>query len=206
MPRTFFYRAVPRVNPGIPKISFSLFGQWKQTMDLLSSIGPKVKKASIAAQLKVGKEIAKKVKAHIRNQDLGWQDLSEEYARRKADAGLHSETLMAYKTYYENINVWESGNKKLINIGVKRGIYTREVSGKRSKLDVATIAGINEFASGNRVPRRPLWNPTIVEMGGAKGIKKMYINSLIWHLRASGVNVRKLNGFGLIVNDKKVTL
>lgn len=195
MPRTFLNRADLRRNSSMPKVNFQLFGQWEKTMDVLKTIGPKVKNASVKAQFKVGNVIVKKVKAHIRNQDLGWEPLNPLYEFRKEKAGMSANTLMAYKTYYNNILVWQSGNgHHLVNIGVKRGIYTTEISGKRSKKDVASIAAMHEFSSGNKLPRRPLWNPTIQEIGGAKGIKKMYVNSLIWHLRMAGIPARKLRG------------
>lgn len=204
--RTFFNRAVPKTYPGvIPQISFKLFGQWDEAMTLLKNIGPKVKASSIKAQLKIGKDIVTKVRAHIRNQDLGWPELDPKYAMRKMKAGLSDEMLMAYNTYHDNISIWTSGNNKLISIGVRKGIYTRELNGRRSKLDVATIAAIHEFSSGRRSKRRPLWNPTIMEMGGAKGIKTMFLNSLVYHLKVSGINVtRKENT--VTMNNQRVTL
>jgi hypothetical protein len=50
------------------------------------------------------------------------------------------------------------------------------MNGKRSRLDIATIATIHEFSRGKRIPRRPLWNPTIKEMGSSKGIQKICYN------------------------------
>ena len=208
MPRTFLHKgnlANIGNNGIIPKVRFELFGDWAKTMYILKTIGPKVKLASTKAQLKVGKEIAKKVRGHIRNQDLGWEPLSTKYAEAKANAGLQGGTLMAYNNYINAIKVWQPGNRHMVLIGVKRGIYTREINGKRSRLEIAEIAGIHEFSSGKRVPRRPLWNPTIAEMGGANGIKKMYINSLAWHLRAMGIPVRTKGGLNSItINGSKI--
>lgn len=172
-----------------PRINIKLFGNWDKTIRTIQRLDPTIKKCSIKAQLKVATEIQKKVKAHIRNQDLGWKPLSDEYLQDKLAKGLSGGILMAYKAYYENITVWHSGNQHFVYVGVKKNIYTRNLSGGKSKLPIDKIAFIHEFASGKRYKRRPLWNPTIAEMGGARGLRKMYINSLKWHLRKNGVPV-----------------
>lgn len=183
------------LNPkGIPQIKFELFGKWEESMKLFGKLGYTMKIASLRAQLKIGKDIVTEVKGHLRKQDLAWAALDKKYADKKAAAGLNTKTLMAYGTYYSNINTWQEGSKHMVLIGVKKGIYTRTLKGSKSKLDVATIAGIHEFSSGKRIPRRPLWNPSIMKMGGAPGIKKMYIRALIWHLRRLGVSVVHKNG------------
>jgi hypothetical protein len=196
--RTFLNRANPGFNDNImgeiPHLKFELIGQWDRVNDILRKMGREVKESSIKAQLKVGTVIVTKVKKHLRDQDLGWVALDSDYQERKTKAGLNLKSLMAYKTYYNNIEVWRSGNRRLVSIGVRRGIYTRELSGKRSKLDVATIAAIHEFSSGKRIPRRQLWNPTITEIGGADGIKKIFVNSLVWHLRMAGIPVVQKRG------------
>mgnify|MGYP001068204888 CR=1 FL=1 len=191
------------VKKGQP-ISFELFGDWDKALRTFSKLGPVVKESSLAAQLKVGKEIVKIVKGHLRNQDLGWAKLDAIYAKRKSAAGLSGKILMSYKTYYDNIKVWQPGNRSLVLIGVKKGIYTKQLNGKRSRLDVATIAAIHEFSSGKRLPRRQLWNPSITQMGGVPGIKKMFILSLVWHLRKAGIPVIHNNGNTLYIDGMKI--
>lgn len=191
MPRHFVNaRNIPLNSGYVPSLKFELFGDWEKTIKLLQKMGPEVKEASLKAQLKVGKQICKIVKGHLRNQDLGWVALNEKYAEKKSDSGLDGRTLIAYGAYYNAIQVWQSGNRHLVNIGVRNGIYTHDLRGKRSKLEVAKIAVIHEFASGKRIKKRPLWNPSIVEIGGAKGIKKMYINALVYHLSRAGIPVK----------------
>lgn len=189
-----------------PQIKFELFGDWDKAMNVIKGLGPNIKKASVKAQLKVGNIIVRKVKAHIRNQDLGWKPLSPMYEMRKSGAGLNTNIMRAHDTYYDNIKVWQSGNRHLVNIGVKRGIYTKTISGRKSKLEVATIAAIHELSSGKRFPRRPLWNPTIKEMGSSKGIRKIFINSLVWHLRLYGVPVKQNGPQSLNINGSKVNI
>lgn len=177
---------------GTPRIEIKLLGDWEKTIRILQNLSPKIKKSSVQAQLKVCRLIQKKVKAHIRNQDLGWKALNPSYAERKERLGLSFKTLMAYGTYYNSIDVWRKNGQPIVFVGVKKGIYTQTLSGKKSKIEVAVIAAIHEFASGGKIPKRALWNPTIQEMGGAKGIKRLYVNSLMYWLRINGVPVKRI--------------
>lgn len=171
-----------------PRIEITLFGSWEETMRVMGSLGRVVKQCSLKAQMKVCREIAQKVKGHLRNQDLGWRPLNPEYAERKEEAGFDSRTLIGAGTYYNNIDVWSNRQQKMAFVGVKKGIRTISVTGKRSKLDVATIAYIHEFG-GRKIPKRALWNPTIQEIGGAQGIKAMYTRSLYYWLRMNKIPV-----------------
>lgn len=195
---------IPLNKSGRPQISFKLYGQWDEAMRLFAKLGPEVKKSSIKAQLKVGKAIVAIVKGHLRKQDLGWAQLDKVYAKRKSAAGLSGKILMSYKTYYDNIITWVPGSQSMLLIGVKKGIFTKQINGKRSRLDIATIAAIHEFSSNRKLPKRPLWNPSISELGGAPGIKKMYIKALIWHLQRAGIRVMHNNGNVLRLNGLKV--
>lgn len=189
MGNVFSKTKVATGSTGRPHLEISLFGDWAKVIKTLQRLSPDIKDASIKAQTKVAKEICKRVKAHLRNQDLSWEELSETYAAKKSEAGLDGRTLMAYKTYYDAIQTWTKGNQHMVFVGVKKGIYGRNLEGKRTKLEVAAYAAIHEFSSGRRIPKRPLWNPTIKELGGAKGIKKMYLGSLLAHLRLKGIPI-----------------
>lgn len=210
MPRPFLDRRnIKRTAIVPPRINFKLMGNWEEVVRQINRLGPEVKKSSLGAQMKVATVIATKVKRHIRDQDLPWAPLHDDYQRKKQQKGLSGKTLMAYKTYYENIEVWKVGNQHLLNIGVKRGIYTHELSGRKSKIDVATIAAIHEFSSGKKLPRRPLWNPSIGELGGAKGLKKLYVNSLVWRLRKAGLKVTTKQGLfssSFTIGETKIRL
>jgi hypothetical protein len=163
-------------------------GNWDYVMRTLGRLGPVVKESSIKAQMKVAKEICRRVKAHIRNQDLEWQPLKTEYLDEKEASGANSRILWAYGNYYRAIEVWKMRGS--VYVGVRKGKYTRTLNGKRSKIEIARIAAIHEFASGKTIPRRPLWNPTIKEMGGSRGLKQMYVNSLLYHLRMAGIPIK----------------
>lgn len=191
MPGTFYNKKTIDLESGIPRIKFQLFGRWEDSIRMINSLSPAIKKSSVLAQLKICQLIAKKVKNHLKYQDLDWEPLSEDYEIRKQRAGMDGRILMSNQTYYNNIEAWTISNRHLAFVGVKKGMYTRELSGARSRLDVATIAGIHEFATGGgRIPRRPLWNPTINEIGGASGIKKLYIGHLAQALRMNNIPVQ----------------
>lgn len=192
MARTFFNKTnVPRrAGNGRYQLTFKLFGQWEETISVLNKLGPSIKQGSIKAQMKICQDIAKRVKKHIKLQDLDWQPLSEEYAKRKDEAGLSGNILEAYENYYNNIDVWTVGTQGYVFVGVKKGIYTRGLSGRRSKYDIATIAAIHELSQGRKIPRRPLWNPTIAELGGAPGLKAAFVGHLVGILRVKGIPVK----------------
>lgn len=197
MPKQFFNKGKLSTTidsegyESLGRLDIKLFGQWEETIRVLQKVSPAVKEVSIKAQLRVGREIVRRVKAHLRNQDLGWQPLSSSYQKRKADAGLPSgKILYAYGNYYRNIEVWRRANHHLVYIGVRRGRYTKNLEGKKSKIDIATIAAIHELSSGKRIPKRPLWNPTIKEMGGVKGIKTLYVQYLVKGLQRKGIPIK----------------
>lgn len=175
------------------RLQIKLFGDWDKTVRILNRLGPDIKKASLDAQMKLCQEVKHNVLGHLMNQDLGWASLNRHYSRKKGRKELDSRTLIAYGIYYHAIDAWTVGNQHLAMVGVRTGIYTRKMNGKRNPLEVARIALIHEFSRGNKIPRRPLWNPTIREMGGAKGFKKIYNHHLVNLLRRRGVPIKVLN-------------
>lgn len=182
-------------DESVPKFKTHLFGDWEKTIRTLNRLAPEIKECSLRAQLKVGTIIKDRVKRHLRNQDLDWPPLGTKYARRKRAFGLDDRTLIAWGTYYHAINVWRVSNQHLVFIGVKSGIYTKNLRGRKSRLQVAQIAYIHEFASGKKNIRRPLWNPTIAELGGAKGIKTLFVKHFHATLRSHGIPFKMIKPF-----------
>lgn len=179
----------------IPRFKTTLFGDWEKTIKTLNRLSPDIKSASVRAQLRVGNIIKDKVKAHMINQDLGWAPLSRKYAKAKQMAGADPRTLLAWANYYNNIKAWQVSNQHLIMIGVRAGVYTQTLKGRRSKIDIASIAFIHEFSSGRRVPRRPLWNPTIAEMGGSRGIRDLFKKHFQATMRRRGISFKDIKIF-----------
>lgn len=188
-PRNFFK---PRNSTGGMKLTFELYGEWDKTIRTVQKVGPAVKIAGLYAQMKVATILKKKVVGHLINQDLGWRALDDKYLAQKTKVAADTRILFAYNQYYQNIEVWHRSNEHTVFVGVKSGRYTYSVwDNKRSKIDIASIAFIHEFSRGRRVPRRPLWNPTIKEMGGEQGIKDLYVKHLVGKLRVMGIPIKQ---------------
>lgn len=197
MPPKFINRNNTLGKIDAPKLQVKLFGQWEESIQILNRLSPEIKSASIKAQLKICNDIKKKVKAHLVNQDLNWQKLSTSYAQRKAKMGFDSRTLISTAAYYYAINAWVVGNQHLVLVGVKSGTYSYNTSGKKNKLDVARIAAMHEFSSGKRLPRRELWNPTIRELGGKRGLTNLFVTSFVATLRRNGIPIKDFSNFKL---------
>lgn len=174
-----------RIIKTVPKIKFKPFGDWEGVSRALNNLSPKIKAAVVEAQHKVAIKILKKVQGHLIKQDLGWKPLNKKYKAHKATNDVDTRTLLARWTYFKNIKTWHRKNGWDVFIGVKSGVYGRRPNGKKNKLDVATIAAIHEFSQKHR---RPLWKPTIQELGNKQGIKKLYIDELEKSLRRKGLS------------------
>jgi hypothetical protein len=183
------------IFPKSPQIKFQPTGKWDEATQLIKRLDPGIKEASVKAQWKMCEEILKKVKKHMIKQDLGWSPLNDKYVRLKKKLGRDRRILIATKDYYDNIMIWKRANGWKVYIGVKPGIFGRTLRGKRAKEDIATIAAIHEFSRGRR--RRPLWNPTIREMGNTKGFKKLYLDNFEKELRKAklGKYLHRLKAF-----------
>lgn len=178
--RTFFTR------DDVGKVTYEPFGDWAGAVRVFSRLSPEIKVACVRAQEKLAMAILKKVKAHLLKQDLPWRHLTAKYLKKKTKAGWDSRILLATHSYYNNIEFWKRSNGWNVFIGVKKGVYGITLEGKKSAIDIATIAYIQEF-SENRKRRRPLWNPVIREMGNTPGLKAEYIKKLKVELRKSGL-------------------
>jgi hypothetical protein len=104
-----------------PQLEVKLFGRWEDAVKMTQKLGPSIKESGIKAQTKVVTELVKRVKAHLRNNDLGWKPLSPVYAARKSALGLDSRILIAHGEYYHAIEVWRIGNQHMVYGGVRKG-------------------------------------------------------------------------------------
>jgi hypothetical protein len=166
-------------------INFKLTGNWNDAIAKLSGLDVNIKAACLKAQIVVGKKVVEKVKGHLRRQDLGWPRLNTKYKRRKIKKGLDPRTLISTRTYLDNIDMWSRKNGWHLFVGVKKGVFSRNANGKKNRIDVATIASYHEFARTKK-RKRPLWNPTFQELGGSRGIRKIYLNEIERNLRGKG--------------------
>lgn len=159
---------------------------WDTVLRKLARLEPEIKQCSLRAQKSLANDILKKVLSHLIKQDLKWRKLSKKYKERKRTNDLDERILLATHSYFSSITVWTRKNGWQAFVGVPKGVYGKTPEGKKSSLDISTIATIHEF-SKNPKRRRPLWNPTIREMGNTTGLKNRYTKLLLKELRSSGL-------------------
>lgn len=145
--------------------SVELTGDWKALKRVLDGANPKLRRESrrtIGRQLK---KVEAKVLNHLDEQDLGWQPLSDAYAKAKERQGLSPDILRATNQMFSNITTHQESDFEGA-VGVKRGVKTKDGD------DVTDIALIHEQPKddGTVVPARKLWKPTFEEL--KPGIEK----------------------------------
>lgn len=136
-----------------------LTGDWTKCLGVLDSLANKVK-SEMGRQIGQSvKKIEARVLDHMDEQDLGWDALNPDYARRKEAKGLSPDTLRATNQMYSNITTRQE-NDFTGAVGVKRGVRTGDGE------DVTDIALIHEQPDndGKKIPARKLWEPTFEEM------------------------------------------
>lgn len=138
-------------------------GDWRKAKRVLNGLPISLKAAATEGQKVAAEKLVKIVVGHIKKQDLGWAPLSESGARNDDRIMIDS------GTYLRSIQAWKSSTAYMA--GVPKGIYNPR--GNR----VADYAVYNEFGYGPG-PARPLWGPSIREMGGSKGIQRIIANTM----------------------------
>lgn len=139
-----------------------MLGNWALTKRTLAQLPSDLQRSYRAGQEKFANKVLKKVKDHINYQDLGHTPLSRGTIRKKG--GNH--ILIDTRTYVESIQKYTQ--RSSVQVGVKRGIINPE-SGE----EVAKYAALNEYGSpGGRIPPRPVWGPSLAELGGKEAIAK----------------------------------
>lgn len=139
-----------------PSLIVRRLGPWEGANWQYKQLPKVIKAALLAEERKIANEIRRRVRGHIRNQDLPWKAASRS---KKGDKLLYETG-----TYYDNIKVWQSS--LVTYVGVQKHVIQ-----PRSKKPVYLIAQIHERGSRRKgIPRRPLWRPTYLEMGGDVGI------------------------------------
>lgn len=169
------------------QLNIKPFGPWGTVKRLLNDLPKNIKEIGISAQRSVAEKYARKVKAHLRNQDVpGWTPLSPKYADFKMGKYGHEDILIASELYYDSIKAWSEG--RVYYAGVPAGIQYKNGT------EVARVAYIHEAWSGMAGrPHRPLWVYTLQEdFNGVKGIKKLTNEIFAQRLRDKGYRARKL--------------
>lgn len=145
-------------------IEIKFEGDWRKTKRFLGVLPITVRRAAEEGQRKAAETLVKVVVGHLKKQDLGWEP--------KSDEGHSNDEriLIDSGTYLRSIKAWK--NRSGYNVGVPGNTFSPK--GER----VADYAIYNEFGFG-KGPARPLWGPSIQEMGGAKGVQQIIYNTIL---------------------------
>jgi hypothetical protein len=153
------------------RINFKLLGNWSLAKEIVANLKPDLKESYRQGQRNFAQQIERRVKAHIRNQDLPWAPLAERTVKMKNSQDIYIES----KSYYDAIKTYSSGPYQ-VSVGVKPNAVklSEGKDGTTRTVNIAMYAAINEFGhtfeNGRRVPKRPLWAPTMAELGGKRGM------------------------------------
>jgi hypothetical protein len=143
----------------MPKfLKIKLVGKWGLAKNAIATLPESIQRSYRAGQEKYAKKLVKTVKDHIKNQDLNWQPLAESTKKRKG----HDTILIDTKAYIESVQIYTQN--KSVQVGVKRGLVN-----PKSGIEISRYASLNEYGSDKK-PARPVWEPSIKELGGQKAI------------------------------------
>jgi hypothetical protein len=136
-----------------------LTGDWTKLLSVLNGVATKCQ-GDLGKKIGQSvKKIERKVLDHVDAQDLGWDELTGDYAESKERKGLSPDTLRASNQMYSNITT-DQPDDYTGAVGVKRGVQNQDGE------DVTDIAIIHEQPDndGKKIPARKLWEPTFNEM------------------------------------------
>jgi hypothetical protein len=184
-----------RISPYIAK----KIGNWDGAIEFFRTSGYRVKTVALKAQEEICREYKKRLINHIISQDLNWQPLSERTRERKNPKNKDL-ILIDTELYVKSISITRMGNTWMT--GIKKGIAYKR---KGSFINLDRVAVLNEFGT-TKVPERPLWEPTLEELGGPKGIRNFVANAIYEKLKqqANGkpIQITKSKILGKITNKK----
>lgn len=162
------------------------FGDWDLFNILIHDLSPNLLRSAMAGQREAVTKIYQIVRGHLRNQDLPWRSLNAEYAARK-DQNADKILVHTWK-YYESIKIENQGNTW--GVGVRRNLYYSGAGGAR--ISVAKAAMMHElgynnlFGKGIKLPKRPLWKPSIKEFEANGGLQRIMVERLRTGLQRKG--------------------
>lgn len=160
-----------RISPFIAK----KVGDWRGVIQFFDKMGIEVKKKTIQAQFDICKKLRQKVVGHILAQDLQWATLSRSTQKNKRE----NKTLIYIDTelYLNSIKVWKDGNGAYV--GIKKGtVYKR----KTGAVNLERVAIWMEYGT-HKQPARPVWGPSMQELGGKEGIRDFVVDAIFRRLK-----------------------
>jgi phage gpG-like protein len=129
-------------------------GNWGQVNKIVNHLSGDINKGTQVALKQVGLKAESIAVKHIKNQDLEWEDLDEDYKERKGKKGLSTKTLVSTSDYMNSITSNSDG--KTAFAGVKKDVKSKDGT------EIISIAAVHEFGTDN-IPKRELWKPTFEE-------------------------------------------
>lgn len=155
------------------------FGNWAMARNASSTLPQTIKRSIRSAEEKVAKKLIKIVKGHIQNQDLNWVPLSPQSIKRKG----HDKVYIFTGTYLNSIKFWQKNYT--VHIGIPRGIYE-----PRNRIELWKIATWMETGMPSRnLPARPVWGPSVEELGGRGGMQEIIEETLRRKLSREGWDI-----------------
>lgn len=159
-------------------INVSFNGNWAGVTLALRTLPLEVAAAAVWGQRKSAETLVKKVKGHINSQDLGWPQKSSQTLSNDP------RILVDQGDYYAAIRAWKDG------MTYYAGVKSSAINSRGAR--IVDYANMNEYGGG-RLPARPLWQPTIREMGGNSGFRNIVIMAIyakVQRLRTLGMDVK----------------
>jgi len=141
-------------------------GNWQGTLDFFKDIATtkEVKRAAFLGQRKFADKLLKIVLDHIDNQDLGWAD--------KKKPNNDPRVLVDMEDYYNHIRIYQEDYT--VHVGVRRG-DTNRLGKSLWKIALTLEMGRDGRAA---MEARPLWEPSLLEMGGRRALTAMVRDSI----------------------------
>lgn len=149
------------------KMTYQMVGPWKSSEDFVRQLPRNLRRKAMTAFESVARKYVSHVKRHLQANDIGLA------AKKRPELSNDSRPLLDTHLYLRNIKFWQEQYR--IFVGVKKGIYYSDDSGRK---EVAAIASLHE-RGGAKVPKRPVWAITHKQdMGGNAGVRKMIRDKL----------------------------
>ena len=156
------------MGKNFPQITIKKQGNWAGATWNYKMLNKSIRETIVKEEKAIAKELYQRVRAHIRDQDLPW--------KRPSKNKRGSKLMIHWGTYYHSITT--GSNKLEAWVGVRKGLYH-----PRTGQEIHRIATWQEYGTNShkhKIPKRPLWGPSIEEMGG----RQAFVNRVEKKLRA----------------------
>jgi hypothetical protein len=149
-----------------PHLIYQKYGDWEGNIRTFEKLSQNFKVALVSAQRREAFAIKKRLLDHVNAQDLGWPE------RQPKTISGDSRILVDTGQLISAIQVHTLGSGMTVLVGILKGI-----SHNKSRADLVDIMSYHEYGTINMV-ERPLFTPTLAEIGGPEGIKLRLVAAL----------------------------